>query len=143
MMITHPYSLIETDTCTAAPYGPLSKVKDYKAYNLYPKLLRTWVREQGTLTLEEFVRKTTSLPAHVFHIPDRGVIKAGNWADLVVFNPDTVTETGTFNDPVHYPKGIEYVIVNGVPVVEMAEHTGALPGVTLKSGLTKRNKNGT
>jgi N-acyl-D-amino-acid deacylase len=140
LMITDPYSLIETDTCTAAPYGPLAKLKDYKSYNLYPKLLRTYVREQKILTLEEFVRKTTSFPAQVFGIKDRGVIKPGNWADLVVLDPSTVRETGTFADPAHYPVGIDYVLVNGVPVVDRANHTGALPGTVLRSGLQKSDK---
>jgi N-acyl-D-aspartate/D-glutamate deacylase len=139
-MITHPYSLIETDTCTAAPYGPLAKLKDYKSYNLYPKLLRTYVREQKILSLEEFVRKTTSFPAQVFGIKDRGVIRPGAWADLVVFDPAKVTETGTFADPVHYPIGIDYVLVNGVPVVDKGNHTGALPGIVLRSGLHKSNR---
>jgi len=139
-MITHPYSLIETDTCTAAPYGPLAKLKDYKSYNLYPKLLRTYVREQKILSLEEFVRKTTSFPAQVFGIKDRGVIRPGAWADLVVFDPAKVTETGTFADPVHYPIGIDYVLVNGVPVVDRGNHTGALPGIVLRSGLHKSNR---
>ncbi|MDA4113180.1 MAG: D-aminoacylase [Thaumarchaeota archaeon] len=138
LMITHPYSLIETDTCTAAPYGPLAKLKDFKAYNLYPKLLRTYVREQKLLTLEEFVRKTTSFPAQVFGLKDRGVIREGAWADLVILDPVRVSETGTFADPAHYPVGIEYVLVNGVLVVDQEKHTGALPGVVLLSGLGRK-----
>jgi N-acyl-D-aspartate/D-glutamate deacylase len=138
LMITHPYSMIETDTCSAAPYGPLAKLKDFKSYNLYPKLLRTYVREQKILSLEEFVRKTTYLPAQTFGLKDRGVIRKGAWADLVILDPAKVREEGTFPDPVHYPVGIEHVLVNGVLVVDAGRHTGALPGRVLRSGFRKK-----
>ena len=138
LMITHPYSLIETDTCSAAPYGPLAKLKDYKSYNLYPKLLRTYVRELKILTLEQFVRKTTSFPAQVFGLKGRGMITEGAWADLVILDPARVSEMGTFADPAHYPIGIEHVLVNGVPVIDGGKHTGALPGMILRSGYRKK-----
>ncbi len=133
LMIAHPYAIVETDTCCSAPYGPLSEVHDFKSYNLVAKILRTYGREQKVVHLEELVRKLTSLPAMTFGLKERGVIREGCWADLVIFDPERVGEGGTFSDPIHYPKGIDHAIVNGVSVVENGEHNGELPGKVLRA----------
>ena len=80
------------------------------------------------LTLPDAVRKMTSLPAQVLGLKDRGLLREGYWADVVVFDPDTVADRATFDNPKQYPGGIEYVLVNGGVVVENGDHTGARPG---------------
>ena len=91
-------------------------------------MLGHYVREQGVLPLEEAVRKMTSLPAQRMGLLDRGLVRPGMWADLVVFDPDRVIDRATFSDPHQFPEGIGDVIVNGVVVIRDGEHTGALPG---------------
>ena len=86
------------------------------------------------LSLEEAVKKMTSLPAGKLGINDRGLVEPGRWADLVVFDPDGVVDTATYLDPYRYPKGIVHVMVNDVQVIRDGEHTGALPGRALRHG---------
>jgi N-acyl-D-aspartate/D-glutamate deacylase len=83
--------------------------------------------------MEEAVRKMTALPAQRLGLQDRGILRDGMKADVVVFNPDTVEAKATFEDPKQYPVGIDYVIVNGKLVIDSGTHTGALPGRALKS----------
>jgi N-acyl-D-aspartate/D-glutamate deacylase len=78
--------------------------------------------------LEDAVRKMTSLPAQVLGLKDRGLLKEGYWADIVVLDPDTVADTATYDNPKQYPKGIDHVLVNGVVVIDGGQHTGARPG---------------
>ena len=94
--------------------------------------MRQAYRESGTLSLEEAIRKVTSLPARKFKFGDRGVLREGAYADIVIFNPVTVTDKGNQLDPRQYPEGIEHVIVNGTPVVDGSGHTGERPGKILK-----------
>ncbi|MDP2900911.1 MAG: amidohydrolase family protein, partial [Candidatus Bathyarchaeota archaeon] len=98
----------------------------------HARYLRTCVRETDTLTLEEAIRKITSLPAAKFRLRDRGVLREGAYADLVVFDPAKVTDRGSTLKPRVYPKGIEYVAVNGKLVVEREKHTSATPGKVLR-----------
>ncbi len=86
------------------------------------------------LWLEDAIRKMTSLPGNTFHFQGRGELREGNWADIVVFDPDKVQDTATFKDPHHYPNGIPYVLVNGVVVIKKGEHTGAKAGQALRNG---------
>lgn len=97
-------------------------------YGTFPRVLGHYVRELGVLPLEEAVRKMTSLPAQRMGLLDRGLVRPGQWADLVVFDPDQVIDRATFDDPHRFPEGIGDVIVNGVVVIRDGEHTGALPG---------------
>ncbi len=83
------------------------------------------------LSIEEAVKKMTSVTATRFNLADRGVIREGVWADLVVFNTHTVADKATYKDPHQYPEGISYVIVNGVVVIDKGRHTDALPGQVL------------
>jgi N-acyl-D-aspartate/D-glutamate deacylase len=94
----------------------------------FPRYLRRAVREAKVLTLEEAVRKITGSPARKFKLADRGVIREGAYADLVVWDPETITDKGTQLEPRQYPEGISHVLVNGAMVVRRAKHTGALPG---------------
>jgi N-acyl-D-amino-acid deacylase len=102
------------------------------AYGLFPHYLRTMVQEWRTLSLEEAVRKATSLPAGVIGIPDRGRLAEGMYADLVVFDLETLQENADFRTPAQPPRGIEYVLVNGQVVCEKGVHTGARPGKVLR-----------
>jgi N-acyl-D-amino-acid deacylase len=95
-------------------------------------VLGHYARKLGLLTMEDAVHRMTGMPAHKFGLADRGVLRTGAYADLVVFDPATIIDTGTFNEPKHYPVGIAHVFVNGVPVVANGQHTNARPGRPLR-----------
>lgn len=99
-----------------------------RSYGAAARLLGRYVREKKTLPLEEAIRKMTSLPALRFGLRDRGLLREGMWADLVVFDPDQISDAATFEEPHHYSRGIHTVLVNGQPVMEGGQHTGARPG---------------
>jgi N-acyl-D-amino-acid deacylase len=103
-----------------------------RSYGTFPYVLGQLVREEGLLRLEEAVRKMSSIPAQRLGLKDRGILRDGMKADIVVFNPDTVRATATFEEPRQLPVGIDYVFVNGRLVMEKGEHTGALPGRALR-----------
>lgn len=86
------------------------------------------------MTLEAAIQKMTAKPAAVFGFKQRGLLKEGYFADIVIFNPDTIMDKGTFVEPVQYPEGIHYVLINGVIAVEQGEQTKALPGQVLRRG---------
>jgi N-acyl-D-amino-acid deacylase len=86
------------------------------------------VREEKKLTLEEAIRKFSALPAQRMRFTDRGVLKQGMWADVVVFDPATIRDQATFENPNQLSQGMNYVLVNGVPVIDQGKMTGALPG---------------
>jgi len=92
------------------------------------------VREEGRLTLEEAIRKMTFMAAHRLDIRDRGMLRNGMKADIVVFDPQTVKSPSTVRDPKQFPIGIEYVLVNGRIVVDQGQHTGVLAGRGLRHG---------
>jgi N-acyl-D-amino-acid deacylase len=102
-----------------------------RSYSTNPRVLGYYVRDQKVLTLEDAVRKMTSLPAQILGLHDRGQIREGFAADLVVFDPATVRETNSFEKPKSYPIGIPYTIVNGTVVIDRGTHTGARPGRAL------------
>lgn len=106
-----------------------------RAYGTFPRYLQHYSRELKILTLEECIRKMTSLPAARLGLHDRGLVRKGIPADLVVFDPETIEDTATYEKPRSHPKGIKFVLVNGEFVVENGKHTGALTGRVLK----KRN----
>ena len=97
-------------------------------YGTFPRVLGHYVREEKVLSLEDAVRRMTSLPAQRLGLADRGILRPGMWADLVLFDPDRVIDKATFEDPHQYPAGISHVIVNGVTVIREGEHSGKLPG---------------
>lgn len=100
-------------------------------YGTVPRVLGHYVRDEGVLTLEDAVRKMTSLPAQILGLQDRGQIREGFIADIALFDPERVAETNSFENPKSYPIGIPYVIVNGTLVIDRGEHTGARPGVVI------------
>jgi N-acyl-D-amino-acid deacylase len=103
-----------------------------RSFGTNPRVLGRYVRDEKTLTLEDAVRKMTSLPAQILGLPERGQIHAGYHADVVVFDPKTVQDTATYEKPKSYPRGIRYVLVNGKVVIDNGEHTGARPGIVLR-----------
>ena len=105
-----------------------------RIYGTYPRILGRYVREDGLLTLEEAVRKMTSFPAQRLGLHNKGVLRPGADADIVVFDPDTVIDRGTFRDPNQYPVGIEYVLVNGCVSVSEGRFTGETAGEVLRKG---------
>jgi N-acyl-D-amino-acid deacylase len=105
-----------------------------RAWGTFPRYLARYVRELGVLRLEDAIRKFTSLPAQRLGFRDRGLVRPGMAADLVVFHPAQVRDVGTYEEPRRRPEGIPHVIVNGVPVVRGGAHTGARPGRALRRG---------
>lgn len=104
-----------------------------RVYGTYPRILGRYVREQGVLSLEEAVRKMTSLPAEKLRLRTKGAIAENYDADITIFNPDTIVDNATYKEPKQFSTGIEYVIVNGQVVVEKGKHTGARPGRTIRT----------
>jgi dihydroorotase/N-acyl-D-amino-acid deacylase len=94
--------------------------------------LRKYVREEKKLTLEDAIRKFSALPAQRMRLADRGVLKQGMWADVVIFDPEAIRDLATFDNPNQLSQGMEFVLVNGVPVIEGGKMTGALPGKVLR-----------
>jgi N-acyl-D-amino-acid deacylase len=138
-VMRHPLSMIGSDGEAIAPYGVLGQRKTHpRSYGTYPRMLRKYVKERKVVTVENAIRKMTSLPAQKLGLRDRGMLREGMWADVVVFNPKTVMDKATYEDPNRYPEGIEYVLVNGRIVVDEGEHTGALSGKVLRISNGKR-----
>jgi len=102
-----------------------------RAWGTFPRFIARYSRELGVLSLEEIIRHLTSAPAQRLGLSDRGLVKEGLVADLVVFNPETIADKATFEEPKQYPVGIDYVIVNGAVAVDKGKHTGALRGRAL------------
>jgi len=131
-VLEHPLGMIGSDGSVAAPYGPLSEGKPHpRSYGTHPRVLGRYVRELGLLSWEEAIRKMTSAPAQRLGLASKGIIRPGLDADLVIFDPLTVTDRATFDEPHQYPDGINHVIVNGKPVIQEGNHTGTLPGQVL------------
>jgi N-acyl-D-amino-acid deacylase len=127
--LAHPHVMIGSDGSSLAPYGPLAEGKPHpRSYGTFPRVLGEYVREQRTLSLATAVHKMTGLPAARLGLRDRGVVRAGARADLVVFDAGRVADRATYEDPHRYPDGIEHVVVNGRFVIKHGEHTGSLPG---------------
>jgi N-acyl-D-aspartate/D-glutamate deacylase len=102
-----------------------------RSFGTNVRVLGKYVREERIIALEEAIRKMTSLPAQVLGLKDRGLLREGYWADIVVLDPDTVIDTATYESPKRYPKGVDYVLVNGAIVIDGGVHTGARPGKVL------------
>jgi N-acyl-D-amino-acid deacylase len=126
----HPHTMIACDS-GLREFG--RGVPHPRGYGNNARVLGRYVRELKVLRLEDAIRKMTSLPANTFRLRERGLVKEGFWADLVLFDPETVTDPAAFNDPHHYATGIPHVFVNGIAVITDSEHTGARPGVGLKN----------
>jgi N-acyl-D-amino-acid deacylase len=133
LALQQPWVAIDNDSSGTSPEGILGREHPHpRAYGTFPRILRKYVREEKALTLEDAIRKFSALPAQRLRLIDRGALKAGMWADVVIFDPTTVRDLATFDNPNQLSEGMEYVLVNGVPVVDEAKMTGALPGKVLR-----------
>jgi N-acyl-D-aspartate/D-glutamate deacylase len=126
--IAHPVGMVGTDS-TFIGLKPSPRT-----YGSYPRILGQFVRDEGRLSLEEAVRKMTSAPAARLGLRDRGLLRDGYAADVVVFDPDRIRSNATYDQPRRFPDGIQHAIVNGVAVVDGGRPTGALPGRALRHG---------
>jgi len=133
LALKQPWVSIDNDSQGTSPEGLLGQEHPHpRAYGTFPRILRKYVREEHELTLPDAIRKFTALPAQRMRLTDRGVLKKGMWADVVVFDPATVTDKATFENPNQFSVGMDYVLVNGVPVIAEGKMTGALPGKVLR-----------
>ena len=129
--LKHPLTMIASD---GGPRILGEDVPHPRSYGNNARVLGRYVRELKVLTLPEAVRRMTSLPAETVHLADRGVIRPGSWADLVIFDPEKVADPATFADPHHYAEGFSEVIVNGTPVIRAGILSSARPGGPLRRG---------
>jgi N-acyl-D-aspartate/D-glutamate deacylase len=133
LALQQPWVSVDNDSSGTSPDGILGKEHPHpRAYGTFPRILRKYVREEHKLTLEDAIRKFSALPAQRMRFADRGVLKAGLCADIVIFDPATIHDVATFEKPNQLSQGMEYVLVNGVPVIDHGEMTGALPGKVLR-----------
>ena len=133
LALQQPWVSIDNDSSGTSPEGILGQEHPHpRAYGTFPRILRKYVREEKKLTLEDAIRKMSALPAQRVRLTDRGVLKTGMWADVVIFDPAAVHDVATFENPNQLSQGMEYVLVNGVPVIDSGKMTGALPGKVLR-----------
>lgn len=127
-ILRHPLSMVGSDAIpsTGKPHP--------RFYGTFPRVLSKYVREERVLSLQEGVRKMTSMPAQKLGLRDRGVLKEGAWADVVVFDPDRIADKATFAEPAQHPEGIHYVLVNGMIAVRKGQYIGSLSGRSLRRG---------
>jgi dihydroorotase/N-acyl-D-amino-acid deacylase len=133
LALQQPWVSIDNDSSGTSPEGILGQEHPHpRAYGTFPRILAKYVREEKVLTLEDAIRKFSALPAQRMRFTDRGVLKAGMWADVVIFDPATVRDRATFDNPNQLSEGMEYVLVNGSPVIDQGKMTGSLPGKVLR-----------
>jgi N-acyl-D-amino-acid deacylase len=133
LALVQPWTSINNDSSGTSPEGILGQEHPHpRAYGTFPRILRKYVREEHRLSLEEAIRKFSALPAQRMRLTDRGVLKRGLWADVVVFDPKTIADRSTFSDPNELAVGMRWVLVNGVPVIAGGQMTGAKPGHVLR-----------
>ena len=133
LALQQPWVSVDNDSSGTSPEGILGREHPHpRAYGTFPRILRKYVREEHMLTLEDAIRKFTALPAQRMRLTDRGVLKAGMCADIVIFDPAAIHDVATFESPNQLSQGMDYVLVNGVPVIDQTMMTGALPGKVLR-----------
>jgi dihydroorotase/N-acyl-D-amino-acid deacylase len=138
LALQQPWVSLDNDSSGASPEGILGRDHPHpRAYGTFPRILRKYVREEHKLTLEDAIRKFSALPSQRLRLEGRGLLRAGMWADVVIFDPATIRDLATFDKPNQLSQGMAYVLVNGVPVIDQGKMTGALPGKVLRgSGYT-------
>jgi len=133
LALQQPWVSVDNDSSGTSPDGVLGQEHPHpRAYGTFPRILRKYVREEHKLTLEDAIRKFSALPSQRMRLTDRGVLKAGLCADIVIFDPAKIHDVATFENPNQLSQGMEFVLVNGVPVIDHSEMTGALPGKVLR-----------
>jgi N-acyl-D-amino-acid deacylase len=132
-VLASPLVMIGSDGSAVAPYGKLSESKPHpRYYGTFPRVLGKYARAEKLFDLITAVRKMTTMPADKLGLKQRGYLQENYFADIVIFNPETVIDNATFTDPHRYPTGIEYVIVNGKITVAGGEHTDTFAGKVLR-----------
>lgn len=135
LALKQPWCSVGSDGSAYATEGPLKRGNPHpRNFGTFPRVLGVYAREKGVLTLEDAVRKMTSLNAAKLGIRDRGQLRIGAFADVTIFDPETVLDQSTYTKPFAYNVGIEYVVVNGQVVLDRGKHTGAMPGKALRHG---------
>ena len=138
-ILSHPDSMVGSDSMSLATEGLLAKTSTHpRAFGTQAKVLGEFVREKKCFSLEEGVKKLTYNPAQILKIEGRGLLKEGNFADIVIFNPDTIKDMATYKNPKQYPVGIDTVIVNGVVAFEDGKQLEVLPGRFLKNSFASK-----
>ena len=138
LALKQPWVSVDNDSQGTSPEGILGREHPHpRAYGTFPRILRRYVREEKLLTLQEAIRKFSALPAQRMRLADRGVLKKGLWADVVVFDPEKIRDVATFEKPNQLAQGMEYVLVNGVPVIDKGSMTQALPGKVLRGAAAR------
>jgi dihydroorotase/N-acyl-D-amino-acid deacylase len=133
LALLQPWVSVNNDSSGTSPEGRLGEEHPHpRAYGTFPRILRKYVREEHRLSLEEAIRKFSALPAQRMRLADRGVLKRGLWADVVVFDPAAIADRSTFSSPNELAVGMRWVLVNGVPVIADGQMTGARPGQVLR-----------
>lgn len=132
LALRQPWVSLCNDSQGTSPDGLLGREHPHpRAYGAFPHVLRKYVREDKVLSLEDAIRKFSALPAQRMRLGDRGVLKTGMWADVVIFDPEQVRDVASFDKPNQLSEGMRFVLVNGVPVIEEGRMTNALPGKVL------------
>jgi N-acyl-D-amino-acid deacylase len=133
LVLKQPWVSIDNDSQGTSPEGLLGEEHPHpRAYGTFPRILGKFVRDEHLLSLPDAIRKFSALPAQRMRLTDRGVLKKGMWADVVIFDPATIRDLATFENPNQLSQGMQYVLVNGVPVIAGGKMTGALPGKVLR-----------
>jgi N-acyl-D-amino-acid deacylase len=133
LALLHPHVMIGSDGSSLATAGPLSEGKPHpRSYGTFPRVLGRYARDERLLTLPAAIHKMTGMPAARLGLKDRGAIREGARADVVVFSPERVADPATYEDPHRYALGIPHVVVNGRIVIKDGQHTGLLPGRVLR-----------
>jgi len=131
--IAEPWVSFGSDAEASAPEGVFLKSSAHpRAYGNFANLLGKFVRDEKVIALPEAVRRLTSLPAQNLGITDRGTLRKGAFADVVVFDPETIAARSTYDNPKQYATGVLHVFVNGVQILRDGEHTGAKPGEVVR-----------
>jgi len=137
-VLSAEFTCVGSDASARALHGITAQgVPHPRTYGTFPRVFGRYVRQRKTLELGEAIRRMTSLPAEIFGLVKRGRIEVGAYADLVVFDPETIVDTATYERPFSYPRGIGAVFVNGKAVVRNGSPTGALPGRALRNGVAR------
>lgn len=133
LAMKQPWCSIGSDGSALAAAGPLRTGNPHpRNFGTFPRVLGLYARERQLISMEEAVYKMTGLNAEKLGLKERGILAAGNYADITIFDPEKITDKATYNDPFQYNEGIEYVLVNGVVVLKGETHTGERPGRALK-----------
>jgi len=133
LALQQPWVSIDNDSSGASPEGILGREHAHpRAYGTFPRILRKYVREEHKLTLEDAIRKFSALPSQRLRLEGRGLLRVGMWADITIFDPATIRDLATFDNPNQLSEGMNYVLVNGVPVIDQGKMTGARPGKVLR-----------